>query len=88
MFFDTDFVCEPHRYAEHYIQSAVLKHRSRIRNRSQERYIYIYKGGVQNNGNIKKLTNRICVGYIERTSFGNTEYSSICLHSVVLVSVH
>jgi hypothetical protein len=30
----------------------------------------------------------VCVGYNERTSVGNTEYtSSICLHSVVLVSV-
>jgi hypothetical protein len=27
----------------------------------------------------------ICVGYIERTSAGNTEYSSICLHHVVLM---
>jgi hypothetical protein len=30
----------------------------------------------------------ICVGYIESTSVGNTECSSICLHYVVLVSVH
>jgi hypothetical protein len=37
---------------------------------------------------LKKLKNRICVGYFERTSVGNTEYSSICLHSVVLMSVH
>jgi hypothetical protein len=29
----------------------------------------------------------VCVGYIEKTSFGNTECSSFCLHSVVLVSV-
>jgi hypothetical protein len=28
------------------------------------------------------------VGYIERTSAGKTECSSVCLHSVVLVSVH
>jgi hypothetical protein len=35
------------------------------------------------------LRNRIvCVGYIERTSVGNTECSAVCLHSVVLVSVH
>jgi hypothetical protein len=46
-------------------------------------------GGEQNNGNTKKLRNEICVGYIERTSVGNTECcSSICLHSVVLISVH
>jgi hypothetical protein len=30
----------------------------------------------------------VCVSYIERTSVGYTEYSSICLHSVVLVSVY
>jgi hypothetical protein len=31
----------------------------------------------------------VCIGYIERTSVGNTECrSSICLHSVVLVLVH
>jgi hypothetical protein len=35
----------------------------------------------------KKLRTRICVGYIEGTSVGNTECSSVCLHSVVLVSV-
>jgi hypothetical protein len=45
-------------------------------------------GGGQNNGNTKKLRNRICVGYIERTSVGNTECSYICLLSVVLMSVH
>jgi hypothetical protein len=33
----------------------------------------------------KKLGNRICVGYIERTSAGNAECSLICLHSVVTV---
>jgi hypothetical protein len=27
----------------------------------------------------------VSADYIERTSVGNTEYSSICLHSVVLV---
>jgi hypothetical protein len=43
--------------------------------------------GGQNYGITKKLRNRICVGYIERTSAGNTECSSACLHSVVLVSV-
>jgi hypothetical protein len=45
-------------------------------------------GGGQNNGNTKKLRNRIRVGYTERTSDGNTECSSVCLHSVALVSVH
>jgi hypothetical protein len=41
-------------------------------------------GGGQNNGNTKKLRNRIYVGYIERTLVGNTECSSsVCLHSVV-----
>jgi hypothetical protein len=45
-------------------------------------------GGGQNNGNTKKLRNRICFGFDETTSVGNTEYSSICLQSVVLVSVH
>jgi hypothetical protein len=29
-----------------------------------------------------------CVGYTERTSVGNNECSSVCLHSVVLVLVH
>jgi hypothetical protein len=28
--------------------------------------------GWKNNGNAKKLRNRICVSYIERTSVGNT----------------
>jgi hypothetical protein len=42
--------------------------------------------GGQNNGRNKKLRNRSCVGYIERISVGNTEYSSsVCLQSVVLV---
>jgi hypothetical protein len=37
----------------------------------------------QNNGNTNKLRNGICVGYIERTSVGNTECSSsLCLHCV------
>jgi hypothetical protein len=39
-------------------------------------------------GNTKQLRNRICVGYIERTLVGNTGCSSLCLHYVVLVSVH
>jgi hypothetical protein len=30
-------------------------------------------------------TNRICIGYIERTSVGNTECPFVCLHSVALV---
>jgi hypothetical protein len=38
----------------------------------------------RNNGNTKKLRIRICVGYIERTSVGNTVRSSVCLHSAVL----
>jgi hypothetical protein len=46
-------------------------------------------GSGQNNGNTKKFKNRICVGFVGTTSVGNTEYSSsICLQSVVLVSVH
>jgi autotransporter translocation and assembly factor TamB len=44
-------------------------------------------GGGQNNGNTKKLRDRIYVGYIERASAGNTECSSV-LHSVVLVPVY
>jgi hypothetical protein len=45
-----------------------------------------YTRGGQNNGNTKKWRNRICVGYIERTSVGNVEcFSSVCLHSVMLV---
>ena len=52
-------------------------------------YGYMYVQNGQNNGNTKKVRNRICVGYIGRTSVGNTECSSsVCLHSVVLVSVH
>jgi hypothetical protein len=48
-----------------------------------------YARGGQNNGKTKELRNRICVGYIERTSFGNIECSSsVCLHYVVLASVH
>jgi hypothetical protein len=47
-----------------------------------------YTGGGQNNVNTTKLRNRICVGYIESTSVSNTECYSVCLHSVVLVSVH
>jgi hypothetical protein len=44
--------------------------------------------GRQNNGNTKKLRNRICVGYTERTSGGKTEHSSsVYLHTVVLMSV-
>jgi hypothetical protein len=51
--------------------------------------IYVCTGGGQNNGNIKKLRNTICVGYTERTSVANTERSSfVCLHSVVFVPVH
>jgi hypothetical protein len=45
------------------------------------------QGGGQNNWNTKKLKSRICVGYIERTSVGNTERSFVCLHSILPVSV-
>jgi hypothetical protein len=46
-----------------------------------------YTGNEQNNGNTKTLRNRIRVGYIERTSAGNTECSSsLCLQPVVLMS--
>jgi hypothetical protein len=45
------------------------------------------KGSGQNNGNTKKLRHRICVSYTEKTSVGNSEYSSICLHSAALMSV-
>jgi hypothetical protein len=45
----------------------------------------LYTGDGQNNGNSKKLRNIICIGYIERTSLGNTECSSVCLHSVAIV---
>jgi hypothetical protein len=56
-------------------------------------YFFILKGnefcfevilstvGEQNNGNIKKLRNRICIGYIERTSVGNNECSLFTLGS-------
>jgi hypothetical protein len=37
---------------------------------------HIFRGGL-NNGNTKNLRNRICVGYIERNSAGNTECSSV-----------
>jgi hypothetical protein len=50
-------------------------------------FMYVYTGGGQNNGNTKKL-NRICVGYTENTSVGNTGSSSLYLHSVELVPVH
>jgi hypothetical protein len=36
-----------------------------------------------------EFTLMLSVGYTERTSVGNTERSSpVCLHSVVLMSVH
>jgi hypothetical protein len=41
----------------------------------------------QNDGNTKKLRDRICVGYIQRASVGNTECSSV-LRCVMLTSVH
>jgi hypothetical protein len=45
-----------------------------------------YAGCGQNDGKTKKLRNRI---YVERTSVDNTECSSsVCSHSVELVSVH
>jgi hypothetical protein len=50
---------------------------------------HVYTGCGQNNGNTKKSRNTICVGYIERTLVDNTKCPpSICLHSIVLVSVH
>jgi hypothetical protein len=64
---------------------------------SQGKYVISSKGGTrnkaitgggQNNGNTKKLRNRICVGYTERTSVGSTECSSVCLYSVAFESVH
>jgi hypothetical protein len=51
-------------------------------------HLLVDTGDGQNNRNSKKLRNRICFGYIERISIDNSECSSICLHSVVLVSVH
>jgi hypothetical protein len=30
----------------------------------------------------------VCVGYIEGTSFGNSEYSCIFLHCIMFVSAH
>jgi hypothetical protein len=50
--------------------------------------IHVHTGDGQSNGNTKKLRTRICVGYIKRTSVGNTECCSVCLQSVVIVSVH
>jgi hypothetical protein len=48
-----------------------------------------YTGGEQNNENSKKLWNRFCAGFIERTSIGNSKYYySVFLHSLVLVSVY
>jgi hypothetical protein len=51
----------------------------------EEFYHLGYTRNGQNNGNTKKLRNRICVGCVERTSVGNIVCSSVCLHSVVLV---
>jgi hypothetical protein len=45
-------------------------------------------GAGQNNGNTEKLMNRISAGYNNRTPAGKPECSSVCSHSVVLVSVH
>jgi hypothetical protein len=47
-----------------------------------------YTRGGQNNGTTKKLRNRICVGYTERTSASRSERSSVYLHSVASMSVH
>jgi hypothetical protein len=41
--------------------------------------------GEQNNNETKKLRNRIYISYIENTSFGSADCSSIRLHSVVQV---
>jgi hypothetical protein len=50
-----------------------------------ENYMSIYTRSGQNNGNTKKFRTRICVDCIEGTSIGNTQCSSIRLHSVMLV---
>jgi hypothetical protein len=43
----------------------------------------------KNKGHTTNLRNRICVGYIERISVGNTEYpSSVYLYFVVIVKMH
>jgi hypothetical protein len=49
-------------------------------------HTYPHTGGRQNNGNTKKLRNRIffCVGYIEGTPVGKIERCTVCLHSVVV----
>jgi hypothetical protein len=41
-------------------------------------------------GNTKKLEKEfVCAGYIEKTSVSNTKYSSsVCLPSVLLLSMH
>jgi hypothetical protein len=39
----------------------------------KQAFYVTFTGGEQNNGSTEKLGNRICVGYIERTSVGNTE---------------
>jgi hypothetical protein len=45
-------------------------------------------GETKINGNTKKLRERISVSYNKGTSAGNSVFSSVCLHSVELVSVH
>jgi hypothetical protein len=50
---------------------------------------YMYKGVLGVDKIMETLRNWgiqfVCVGYIKSTSVGNTECSSVCLHSVVLV---
>jgi hypothetical protein len=50
-------------------------------------YVDVYRG-VDKIMETKKFRKKICIGYSEKTSVGNTECSSICLYSVVLVPVH
>jgi hypothetical protein len=45
--------------------------------------VYVWEG-EQNNGNTKKLRNRICVGYVERTLVGNT----VLFHLFTLCSAY
>jgi hypothetical protein len=72
--------CAKNRYCGAYITFLILVTHIRV---------CVCTGGGQNNGRTKKFRNRIYVGYIERTSVGNTAYSSsVRLHSVVLAPVH
>jgi hypothetical protein len=77
-------------YSDHTTESMKGLHVAYMRKMTNTYKILVQKPegnrGGQNNGSTKKLRYRFCVGYIERTSVGNTECSSsVCLHSVVLV---